>query len=820
MTIRQRITLLVVLMFAAICGIGGYAFQQSREGATQVRLVTEGVVPSALASADLVSRLKDVQLATIVLVSAPDKQMMEQAKEKLGLSQRQLREAIEQQTAQATGIRQKGLMEQVGESLDNYFTAIAETIRFKESGKDELAQASLFGNVVQYQGELEQIVETLRIEKNRAKDEAITVLNNNLATTTTTLSVVTLLAAIVLSGVGMLLYRRITGPISRMQAMMSEIAASQDFTRRVPVQTMDEIGRSIVAFNGMIEKIEESSAQVRQKTADIQAMLENMPQGILTVVEGVRVHPEYSAYLETILETDDIIGRNLMELLFTGTNLGADALAQIDAAVRASIGEDVMNFEFNQHLLVGEIEKTMADGRVKILDLSWSPITDGSDTTARLMLCVRDVTELRKLAAEAGEQKRRLEIIGEVLAVSQEKFHEFIVGSMKFVTENEVIIREHPELHAEAVDQLFRNMHTIKGNARTYGLNHLTNVVHLAEQTYEELRKQRPKLAWDQSMVLQELFKVRDMVELYADINEFSLGRKGPGLRAGAGAGRYLMVDQEHVLESLQRLETVNTANLHELLSAHETVRRNLRLLGTETLAETLANVLDSLPALARELDKEAPVVRIVDNGYRVRTQATGVLKNVFMHLIRNAMDHGLEVAEVRRLQGKQPAGNIEIKAEVAGGMLKLELGDDGRGLALSRIRRIAVEKGLIHASATLSDEDTAQLIFKPGFSTAAQVTEVSGRGVGMDAVQDFIRREHGSIEIRFCDDKAGADYRQFRTIVMLPANMAVSGDATAPASAQAESGVRHIATAAGTQLGNEQLADKHEASPAQKEAV
>ncbi|WP_151638980.1 ATP-binding protein [Noviherbaspirillum aerium] len=817
MTIRQRITLLVVLMFAAICGIGGYAFQQFRQGATQVRLVTEGVVPSALASADLVSRLKDVQLATIVLASAPDRQMMEQAKEKLAASRKQLREAIAHQVAQAAGSRQKGLMEQAGESLDNYLSAIEETMRFKDAGKNELAQANLFGNVVQYQGELEQIVDTLRIEKNRAKDDAIIALNDNLATTTTTLSVVTLLAALILSAVGMLLYRRITGPISRMQAMMSEIAASQDFTRRVPVQTMDEIGRSIVAFNGMIEKIEESSAQVRQKTADIQAMLENMPQGILTVVEGVRVHPEYSAHLETILETDDIIGRNLMDLLFSGANLGADALAQIDAAVRASIGEDAMNFEFNQHLLVGEFEKTMADGRVKVLDLSWSPITDDTDTTVRLMLCVRDVTELRKLAAEAGEQKRKLEIIGEVLAVSQEKFHEFIVGSMKFVTENEVIIREHPELHADAVAQLFRNMHTIKGNARTYGLNHLTNVVHLAEQTCEELRKPRPKLAWDQSMMLQELFKVRDMVELYADINEFSLGRKGPGLRAGAG--RYLMVDQEHVLESLHRLETVNTANLHELLSAHETVRRNLRLLGTETLAETLGNVLDSLPSLASELDKETPTVKIIDNGYRVRTQAGGVLKNVFMHLIRNAMDHGLEVAEVRRLQGKTPAGTIHISADVAGGMLRLELGDDGRGLALSRIRRIAADKGLIHPAATLSDEEVAQLIFRPGFSTAAQVTEISGRGVGMDAVQDFVRREHGSIEIQFCDDRAGADYRQFRTIVMLPAGMAVAGDMPPAALAPADNGTRGN-TAAGAQLGNEQHAGMPEASAAQKEAV
>ena len=103
---------------------------------------------------------------------------------------------------------------------------------------------------------------------------------------------------------------------------------------------------------------------------------------------------------------------------------------------RLQIGEDVMNFAFNMHLMVGEIEKTMADGRIKILDLNWSPITDGADTTVRLLLCVRDVSELRKLAAEANEQRRQLEIIGEILAVSQEKFHEFIASSIKFIDEN------------------------------------------------------------------------------------------------------------------------------------------------------------------------------------------------------------------------------------------------------------------------------------------------------------------------------------------------------------------------------------------------
>jgi hypothetical protein len=101
----------------------------------------------------------------------------------------------------------------------------------------------------------------------------------------------------------------------------------------------------------------------------------------------------------------------------------------VDAASHACLGEDSINFEFNQHLLVHETAKRMPDGRVKILDLSWSAITDETGTIVRLMLCVRDVTELRALAAETSDQKRRLEMIGEILAINQEKFHHFIESS-------------------------------------------------------------------------------------------------------------------------------------------------------------------------------------------------------------------------------------------------------------------------------------------------------------------------------------------------------------------------------------------------------
>ncbi|CAB3702408.1 HAMP domain-containing protein [Paraburkholderia rhynchosiae] len=775
MTIRHRITLLVALMFVALSAIGGYAVYQTRGSAAEVRKVTEGVVPSALASADLVSQVKDVQLATMTLVYAPDGDVVAQAQDELKKKRIALQQALAVQARDAASHAQKGLVSQAGDSLGNYFSAIAETAKMKADGKNELAQAYLFANVAQYRDEMEGIVETLRVEKNREKDEAITALNATLATTTTAIAVVTGIAIILLTAIGALLYRQITRPLSRMQAMMSEIASSQDFTRRVPVGRLDEIGHSIVAFNGMIEKIQESSAQLKQKTADIQAMLQNMQQGILTVIDGAVIHAEYSAYLEDIFETKDIAGRGLMDLVFADTDLGADALSQVDAAAHACLGEDCINFAFNQHLLVGEISKRMPDGRVKILDLSWSAITDENDTIVRLMLCVRDVTELRKLAAEASEQRRRLDMIGEILAVSEEKFHHFIESSAGFVSENERIIRKHSEADHAAIAELFRNMHTIKGNARTYNLQHLTDVVHETEQSYHELRQPDADRSWDQEHLMQELTRVREAIESYAKINEQSLGRKGKTQHNDAGdAGRYVMVEKEQIQRTLNLLDKTDARDLHELQTMRDTLRRNLRALGSESIRDALSGVLGSLPSLASELGKPAPSVHIDDNGYRLRGQAGSTLNNVFMHLLRNSMDHGIESAEARSAQGKTPAGSISIEVGVDCGALQITLSDDGRGLALGRIRGIATERGWIGSEETRDDEAIAEFIFRPGFSTAETVTAVSGRGVGMDAVRDFLTRENGSIQLRFTDDRKGAAFRQFQMIVSVPDSVAV----------------------------------------------
>jgi two-component system, chemotaxis family, sensor kinase CheA len=157
-----------------------------------------------------------------------------------------------------------------------------------------------------------------------------------------------------------------------------------------------------------------------------------------------------------------------------------------------------------------------------------------------------------------------------------------------------------------------------------------------------------------------------------------------------------------------------------------------------------------------------------------LRTQIATLLKNVCMHLYRNSMDHGLEAAAERVQNGKSPTGHIHLTVSMQGDQLAIRLHDDGRGLAVGHIRRKAMERGLMAVDSGQSAEEVAQLIFQAGFSTADAVTEVSGRGVGMDAVKGFVEAAGGSIALVLSESDAGSEFVAFETLVLLPGKFAV----------------------------------------------
>ena len=166
---------------------------------------------------------------------------------------------------------------------------------------------------------------------------------------------------------------------------------------------------------------------------------------------------------------------------------------------------------------------------------------------------------------------------------------------------------------------------------------------------------------------------------------------------------------------------------------------------------QPVKSVFQRMPRLVRELSAQTEKqVHILLEGENTEVDKTVIerLGEPLTHMIRNAVDHGLETPAERTAAGKPPEGTVKLMAEHRGGRIVIEVSDDGRGINRPRVREKAVEKGLISAAAQLTDEEIDNLIFMPGFSTASAVSNISGRGVGMDVVKRSIVDLGGRIVI------------------------------------------------------------------------
>lgn len=165
------------------------------------------------------------------------------------------------------------------------------------------------------------------------------------------------------------------------------------------------------------------------------------------------------------------------------------------------------------------------------------------------------------------------------------------------------------------------------------------------------------------------------------------------------------------------------------------------------SLDQTMSRVIRAGNMAARSSGKEIEFSKLGDDVLIDKSLADGLYEPL-LHLVRNAVDHGIETPDKRRAAGKPPRGSIRIEAESAGSRIRVRLIDDGRGIDAAAIRQTAVERGLTDAETSMTEHQILRLIFQPGFSTAAAVTDLSGRGVGLDVVESMVARVGGEVHL------------------------------------------------------------------------
>lgn len=184
-----------------------------------------------------------------------------------------------------------------------------------------------------------------------------------------------------------------------------------------------------------------------------------------------------------------------------------------------------------------------------------------------------------------------------------------------------------------------------------------------------------------------------------------------------------------------------------EMMRLVEEVRDSALQLRMVPIGTTFSRFQRVVRDVSKELGKDIELI-ISGGDTEVDKSVVEKIGDPLMHLVRNSMDHGIETADLRRQRGKPVRGSLRLNAYHASGSIVIEVSDDGGGLNRDRILEKAIERGLVQANAVLSDQDVYALIFEPGFSTAQQVSNLSGRGVGMDVVKRNVTALRGRIEV------------------------------------------------------------------------
>ncbi len=270
-----------------------------------------------------------------------------------------------------------------------------------------------------------------------------------------------------------------------------------------------------------------------------------------------------------------------------------------------------------------------------------------------------------------------------------------------------------------------------------------------------------------------------------------------PAAKAGGEAEQTIRVDTKRLdaivnlvgelVLSRNRLKTlrarIRDEELDRAVSSLDIATARLQNAVMRTRMQPVGKVFSRFPKVARDvarqLQKEVDL-ELVGADTELDRNLVEALADPLVHLVRNAIDHGIEVPTLREGSGKPRQGHVRLSAQQEGDFVTIEIRDDGAGIDPERLRVKALEKGLIdpEAAARLTHDECLQLIFLPGFSTKAEVTDISGRGVGMDVVQSRIRELSGQITIH-SDVGRGSRFviRVPLTLAILPTLLVQAGE-------------------------------------------
>jgi PAS domain S-box-containing protein len=555
--------------------------------------------------------------------------------------------------------------------------------------------------------------------------------------------IVSIVAAGVVLGVAILfiLEFSILSRLGRLTKKTVEIGSSGDFSGRVLSEGKDEIASLGTSINTMLSVLASNHAEIQMKSAEMQLLMNTVPAGLVSLDEQFTINPHFSHAATKILGQDVLAGKSFLDVL---------GLTQGREAERKKLW-DFLDF-FKQALLP---EKDMAPLN-PMEELSYAHsgsscwlriryyLIDRQGRPNHILAVIEDITEEKKLTEQvARSQRENLQL--KAIAENPDLFREFLAETRHIIeaVRSAADTVDTKKASLPVVHEIFRGVHTIKGVAGSFGLFALAEVSSELEDSLSLLREESaitPEAIDETKAALARLSNV------FFEIVENARRLLGDDIEKETGV--YLRIPLEELKRHMAEIREmpIDESLKHVMIDKiKEEIIRRLRSLLVVPAKRGFARAVKIVPGLIQRLGKNARF-NFVGQDSPIDCEAAAELNTPLVHLLRNAFDHGVETPDERAATGKAEQATVTLSVERKNSHLVISLSDDGRGLDPDRLKSVACRKGVSTPgeSDRLTKEEAYALIFRPGFSTADTISDVSGRGVGMDAVLTSVKKNLG----------------------------------------------------------------------------
>lgn len=501
----------------------------------------------------------------------------------------------------------------------------------------------------------------------------------------------------------------------------------------------------LLAF--FFDKMTNESMDKIMETLDEKMMImKNVQQCIITVDHNHKIknHSRYTNFFFNGIELDKI---NIIDLLLhNSNNISSDQVQQIGSCLRNILGENEITFFLNSHLLPHELEFKF-ENLEKDLEITWVPILM-DEQVQQILITIKDVTEINKLKSDNVRRETDLAIIIEIVESGLNDFYENIAMLRNYLNEAIVVARRSSDGDIDDINHIFRCLHTIKGNSRSLNWKGIANISHDIEQYFDNIKKKKNN--WRTQNALERLSFLEEKIYKYQFLFESRLKGKSN-------------LSEKQSLDLIKKIRSIALENDIEENQKIKRIISAIDLEQFETLERILSPLSHGIEQDAVDLGKKVPIIDWGSERVLLPKNKKQLLRDIFTHIIRNSIDHGIEKSEVRLKNGKPNIGKISFKLEYNNQGILIRYSDDGRGLDLLSLS----EK--LRLSVPISDYAIAETIFNSGTSTAHSINKISGRGVGMDAVRTLVQNEGGCISIKFLQNRDISGFRSFEFVIFLP---------------------------------------------------